>query len=185
MAATNQSARYSFWSLFKFTGIVGIGLALFRVLGLPCALYYGLLIALGYASAFLPRRVQVVVVAISVTIAVSPFLGVAGYTFIIPGTEILLPTIEFPPLQVVAYPFYAVGEFVLSLVANLGGWGFRELVFFHRSHAVRPFMVVVLWTGITVTMATPLVISWIRGHWERRSERAVPSEGTADGKVRA
>ncbi len=163
--------RYSLRDLFIALGAVGAGLAIATYLGRVFASYYGLLVFIGYGSTLIPIRMRWWSIGLGAAAAVSAH--VCG----VPGSSFLLPTIDFPPLQVACYPFYLCGEAPLYVIGNVCGSEFREVILFTGSSGVRPSIVLGFWFGIALTLATPLVTARIRAIRKRRRSLTASSTG--------
>ncbi len=114
--------------------------------------------------------VFLVVGIMSLIFALLPWLGLGGYAFVVPGTDIVPPRLELLSRDSVpmGHQVYSVMEFPLHLVALIPP--LDDVVYFQGEGVVtvRPFMIFVFWalTGaIFVWIAVrPYVLPRSYGH---------------------
>jgi hypothetical protein len=147
---------------------LGIGRLASPVLGVYCALLFGI----GAFARRQTRRVQGAMLAVSALVAASPFFG-PPFSFVVPGSERLVPVCKLALPIYFFRPFYRFGEFPLRVLGNITIHGdFHDVIFFAGSFDVRPFSVFAFWTGIVLVVASSLVSTSVRStpHGRPKSE---------------
>jgi hypothetical protein len=147
-----------FWAIAAIEVCIGVGKLVALEVGVYCTLLTSIVVFFGN----LPRRFQVAMLALACLVTASPFFG-PPFALVVPGTSRLLPVCELALPHYIFHSFYVCGEFSLRIVGDVASYSeFHDAIYFAGSFDVRPCSVLVFWAGITLAMASSLVLSRTR-----------------------